>query len=81
MRTDVQLGKTLQHRTPSITEFPETPCSARRFPSIREYSPNGVTVPAKMHGTQAFRELRMTPREPFELFRRSNRRGQSNNDV
>lgn len=38
------LGKTLQDRVLSITEFPERHRSARRFPSFRQTAANGVTT-------------------------------------
>ena len=48
---DVQLGKTLQHRALSITEFPERHRSPRRFPSFREMAANGVTTESRESAT------------------------------
>ena len=41
---DCLLGKTLQHRVLSVTEFPEHHRSARRSPSFRQTVANGVTT-------------------------------------
>jgi len=44
MRTDVQLGKTLQHHVLNDVRFPEHHQNTQCFPSIRERSANGVTA-------------------------------------